>query len=87
MSYSLGGDDASSFDIGLTTGQITVGTGTKLDYETKTTYMVTVIATDSYGESSSIAVTINVHRRERRPGDKTGRLRQPTAFVPCRNRH
>ena len=60
VSYSLGGDDASSFDIGLTSGQITVGTGTKLDYETKTTYMVTVIATDSYGESSSIAVTITV---------------------------
>ena len=60
VSYSLGGDDASSFDIGLTTGQITVRTGTDLDYETKTTYMVTVIATDSYGESSSIAVTITV---------------------------
>ena len=60
VSYSLGGDDASSFDIGLTTGQITVGTGTKLDYETKDTYMVTVIATDSYGESASIAVTITV---------------------------
>ena len=60
VSYRLGGDDASSFDIGLTTGQITVGTGTKLDYETKDTYMVTVIATDSYGESASIAVTINV---------------------------
>ena len=60
VSYRLGGADASSFDIGLTTGQITVGTGTELDYETKDTYMVTVIATDSYGESSSIAVTINV---------------------------
>ena len=60
VSYSLGGDDASSFDIGLTSGQITVGTGTKLDYETKDTYMVTVIATDSYGESASIAVTITV---------------------------
>ena len=63
VSYSLGGADASSFDIGRTApnaGQITVGTGTKLDFETKTSYMVTVIATDSYGESSSIAVTINV---------------------------
>ena len=36
VSYRLGGDDASSFDIGLTTGQITVGAGTELDYETKT---------------------------------------------------
>ena len=60
VSYRLGGDDASSFDIGLTSGQIMVGAGTELDYETKTSYMVTVIATDSYGESSSIAVTITV---------------------------
>ena len=60
VSYTLGGADASSFDIGLTTGQITVGTGTDLDFETKSTYMVTAIATDSYGESSSIPVTITV---------------------------
>ena len=60
VSYRLGGTNASSFDIGLTTGQITVGTGTDLDYETKTSYMVTVIATDSYGMSSSIDVTITV---------------------------
>ena len=60
LSYSLGGDDASSFDVGLTTGQIMVGTGTELDYETKDTYMVTVIATDSFGVTASIAVTITV---------------------------
>ena len=60
VSYSLGGADASSFDIGLTTGQITVGAGTKLDYETKDTYMVTVIATDSFGVTASIPVTITV---------------------------
>ena len=63
VSYSLGGADASSFDIGRTggtAGQITVGTGTKLDYETKDTYMVTVIATDSFGVTASIPVTITV---------------------------
>ena len=60
MSYRLGGPDASSFDIGLTSGQITVGAGTKLDYETKTSYMVTVIATDSFGATASIDVTITV---------------------------
>ena len=42
------------------TGQITVGAGTKLDFETKATYMVTVIATDSFGATASIDVTINV---------------------------
>ena len=41
-------------------GQITVGSGTKLDYETKDTYMVTVTATDSYQESATITVTIKV---------------------------
>ena len=60
VSYKLGGTDASSFDIGLTTGQITVATGTELDYETKTSYMVTVIATDSFGATASIPVTITV---------------------------
>ena len=60
VSYSLGGADASSFDIGLTSGQITVGAGTMLDYETKTSYMVTVIATDSFGITASIPVTITV---------------------------
>ena len=60
VSYTLGGPDASSFDIGLTSGQITVGAGTELDYETKTSYMVTVIATDSFGATASIDVTITV---------------------------
>ena len=60
VSYTLGGPDASSFDIDLTNGQITVGVGTDVDYETKDTYMVTVIATDSFGATASIAVTIKV---------------------------
>ena len=63
LTYTLGGPDASSFNISSETeteGQITVGAGTKLDYETKATYMVTVIATDSFGASASIDVTINV---------------------------
>ena len=60
VSYTLGGPDASFFDIGLTSGQIMVGAGTKLDYETKTSYMVTVIATDSFGATASIDVTITV---------------------------
>ncbi len=42
LSYSLGGTDASSFDISSSTGQITVATGTTLDYETKKSYSVTV---------------------------------------------
>ena len=63
LTYTLGGPDASSFEVGsvdAAEGQITVGTGTKLDFETKQTYMVTVIATDSFGESATIDVTITV---------------------------
>ena len=63
LAYTLGGTDASFFEVSsadATEGQITVGAGTKLDYETKQTYMVAVIATDSFGESASIDVTITV---------------------------
>ena len=63
LTYTLGGPDASSFAVSSATdteGQITVGAGTKLDFEAKSTYMVTVIATDSFGVSASIDVTITV---------------------------
>ena len=63
LTYTLAGSDASSFDISsadTTEGQITVKAGANLDFETKSTYMVTVIATDSYGASTSIEVTIRV---------------------------
>ena len=47
--YTLGGADADKFRV-RSNGQIEVGAGTKLDYETKDTYMVTVMAEDSFGE-------------------------------------
>ena len=50
-------DDTRNHDRG---GQISVKAGTKLDYETKSTYMVTVTATDPGGLSASIDVTIKV---------------------------
>ena len=40
--HSLSGTDAGKFEIGSATGQITVKSGTSLDYETKTSYSVTV---------------------------------------------
>ena len=69
LTYSLSGTDAGPFsitqDAPATTGtdeggQIRVRAGTKLDRETKSTYMVTVTATDSDNLSASIDVTINV---------------------------
>ena len=59
LTYTLGGPDKDSFTV-RDNGQIEVGAGTKLDYETKTTYMVTLMAEDSFGASATIMVTIMV---------------------------
>ena len=60
LTYTHGGRDKDSFAIALDTGQITVKTGTKLDYEKKNSYMVTITATDPSLASATIDVTINV---------------------------
>ena len=57
LTYSLGGDDAMYFAID-DMGQITVGEGAMLDYETKMSYSVTVTADDGTGFTASIDVTI-----------------------------
>ena len=49
LTYALSGTDAASFDIDMGTGQIMVGAGTMLDFETTTSYMVVVTATDGSG--------------------------------------
>ena len=59
LSYALSGDDAMYFTIDRM-GQIMVGANAMLDYETKTSYMVTVTANDPAGASGSIMVTIMV---------------------------
>ena len=64
--YTLSGADASLFRV-RDNGQIEVGAGTKLDYETRTTYMVTVKAADSFGDSATIPVTINVTDLDDKP--------------------
>ena len=73
LQYRLSGPDMSSFSVD-NTGQITVKSATKLDYEGKRTYMVTVTATDPLGASSSIPVTIEVTNVDEAPeisGDDT----------------
>ena len=64
--YTLGGADAAKFRV-RANGQIEVGSGTELDYETKQTYMVTLTAEDSFGSSSSIDVTIMVNPIDEAP--------------------
>ena len=58
LTYTLGGTDAASFSIVSTSGQLQ--TSAVLDYETTSSYSVTVNVNDGYGESDSIDVTINV---------------------------
>ena len=61
LTYSLsGGADKDAFGIVPASGQITVGAGTELDYETRTSYMVEVKAEDPFGRSSTVMVTITV---------------------------
>ena len=61
ITYSLEGTDAASFNIVVSSGQIQVGED--LDASRKSTYSVTVRATDSGGGSATIAVTITVTAR------------------------
>ena len=57
VSYSLSGIGADLFEIDAT-GQITVGDGTDLDYESSTSYTVTVNATGISGAKAAITVTV-----------------------------
>ena len=65
--YTLSGDDAGAFRVRQDDGQIEVAAGTELDYETKDTYMVTLMAEDSFGASDSIMVTIMVTDMDEAP--------------------
>ena len=64
LTYSLGGADAAKFRV-RDNGQIEVADGTKLNYETKNTYMVTVMAEDPLGVSASINGDYHGHRHGR----------------------
>ena len=80
LTYTLSGADAALFSVtdavlgGDQGGQITVKSGTKLDFETRTTYMVTLTATDSFGDSASIDVTIMVTDVDEAPAISEGGL-------------
>ena len=59
LTYSLENAGVSHFRIDSDTGQLQ--TGAPLDYETQSSYTVTVIATDPAGATGRITVTINVN--------------------------
>ena len=59
LTYSLEGADADTFAVD-TTGQLSVGAGVQLDYETQTAYEVTLRATDAMGAGATVDVAVSV---------------------------
>ena len=59
LTYSLGGVDHSSFDVGSGTGQIATKSVATYDHEEKATYTLTIIASDG-SNTAEADVTVNV---------------------------
>ena len=57
LTYSLGGTDAASFNIGTTSGRILTKAGVSYDHETKSRYSVEVTVTDG---TYSATITVNI---------------------------
>ena len=64
ITYSVGGSDATAFNedfsLGSTSGAITVRSGATIDHESKSSYAVTITATDTASITATANVTINV---------------------------
>ena len=60
LTYTLEGTDAASFEIDSTSGQIQTKSGITYDYETTSSYSVTVRADDGNGGTATIAVAIDL---------------------------
>ena len=71
LTYSLEGTgtgtDAAKFGIVTTSGQLQTKVGEKYDYETQTSYAVTVKVEDGNSGSATIAVTLNVTDQNEAP--------------------
>ena len=72
LTYGLSGNDAGPFMIGSSDGQISAKM--KLNHEAKSSYTVTVTATDSNGASDSVDVTIKVINVDEAPEIMRGGL-------------
>ena len=84
LTYTLSGTDAESFDIDAGSGQIR--TAIALDYDTRNSYEVIVIAKDPSLESDTVTVTIGVIKyvRPRPPGGGGGsNSNRPTNSKPA----
>ena len=69
LTYILEGDDAASFEIDASTGQLSTAGGVEYDFESgKTSYSVTVTATDEHDGVTRRPVTITITDVEEKPG-------------------
>ncbi len=59
LTYTLTGTDAAAFTIVVTTGQIRVAPGTTLDFETKSSYSVTVEVHDGLDGTGMTSISID----------------------------
>ena len=73
LTYAIAGADVSDFAFDTASGQLS--TKAALDYETKSSYQVTVSVTDGEGGSANVAVTIQVTNVREPPGQPA----KPTA--------
>ena len=64
VTYSVGGTDAAEFNedftLNFATGEIRVKASGSIDYESKSSYSITITARDTADVTASVAVTINV---------------------------
>ena len=64
LTYSVDGTDTVEFDgdfsLNVSSGAITVKSDAAIDYESKSSYTVTITATDTFGGTDTIEVTITV---------------------------
>lgn len=58
--YTLAGNGAAFFAMGISTGQLTTKFGVDYDYETQSTYALTVSAADGNKGTTSIAVIVRL---------------------------
>ena len=59
LTYTMEGTDAASFNFNATTRQITTKTGVTYDFETKSSYSVTIKVSDET-DTDTVAVTIDL---------------------------
>ncbi|MBF0272408.1 MAG: cadherin domain-containing protein, partial [Magnetococcales bacterium] len=72
QTFSLSGTDAAAFSINATTGAVTLGASA--DYESQSSYAITVTVTDADGLTASQAVTIAVSNVYEAPVASAGSL-------------